>query len=512
MRPHFPDAHMRNTVAALAVIAAVLAFKSPARSLQVVEDLVNIKFQIDVRIFAVMAAINLAGFDLDAGDLTHNPARRLVRERLAGVSGDLPARLRNYFESHNSEREDSQRQSKYVSYALLLKGPPQFSLDSRPSDLPPEVHPLIGFEALLEELWKQGALGALWNQVRPEYIAEAEAYRPLLRSMILDTLRYMHTQARIALDRKVVFIPDLLNGYGIVNARNVENDYVVLVGPSRPGQRPMRSVRHEYLHFMVDPLIAKYFSSLPAAAPYMKKAQEQPNVRESYGGDFTIMVTESLIQMMELRLDGESGEHLKKKVIEAYEQGLVLAPYFEESLEAFEKRQDALQDFYPDMIRGIRWEIESRRDAAIAQLKKELKPDAAAVSAGETRSVQTRVPGMLNQANQLLAARQFDKAAPLLAQVLELDPLNANALFGEAQIAAQSQDFERALALYEKADANAGAEAWISAWCRVRRGNIYEFLGDSDKARAEWSRALQLSGNLRGADEAAKKALSRPNP
>ncbi len=493
-------------------MAAVLVFQPPARPHQVVEDLVNIKFQTDVRVFAVMAAINLAGFDLDAGDLRYSPVRKLVRERLASVTGDLPGRLQNYFQAHNSGGEDSQRQSKYISYALLLKGPPQFSLDARPSDLPPEVRPLIGFESLIEELWKQAALGDLWNQVRPEYIAEAEAFRPLLRSMILDTLRYMHTQARIALDRKVVFIPDLLNGYGIVNARNVENDYVVLVGPSRPGQRPMRSIRHEYLHFMVDPLIAKYFSSLPAAPPYLKKAHEQPRVRESYEGDFTIMVTESLIQMMELRLDGESGDRLKKKLIDAYEQGLVLAPYFEESLEAFEKRQAALQDFYPDMIGGIRWEVESRRDAAIAQLKSELKPVTAAPSTGEARSAQPEILSMLNQANRLLAAREFDKAAPLLAKVLESDPLNANALFGEAQIAAQAQDFERALELYGKADANAGGETWISAWCRVRSGNIYQFLGESEKARAEWSNALRLGGNLRGADEAAKKALGRPNP
>ncbi len=476
------------------------------------EDLVNIRFQTDARIFAVMAAINLAGFDLDAGDLTDNPTRRLVRERLSVVSGDLRQRLRDYYRAHDAETTDARRQGKYVSYALQLKGPPQFPCAAAAADLPAEARPLIGFEGLLEELWKQADLATLWDQVRPAYVREAEAYRPLLRSMIIDTLHYMHTEARVALDRTVIFIPDLLNGYGVVNARNVENDYVVVVGPARPGEKPLRSLRHEYLHFMVDPLIAKYFALLPVAEPYLKRAREQPKVKTSYGGDFTIMVTESLIQMMELRLDRASGERLRRKILEAYQQGLVLAPYFEDSLESFEKRQDALQDFYPDMIKGIRWEVESRRDAAMAQVAKELETETTAEAVpSESPSVQPEVVSLLHQANQLLAAREFDKAAPLLERILELDGRNANALFGAAQIAAQAQDFDRALALYEKAAENAGADVWIAGWCAVRRGNIYQHLGDTEKARAEWTKTLNLMGNLRGAAEAARKALSQPD-
>ncbi|HYK88250.1 MAG TPA: hypothetical protein VE398_05745 [Acidobacteriota bacterium] len=498
---------MQKKVSTLAILACTLSLLSVAMPPQMIGDLVNIKFQPDVRVFAVTAAINLAGFDSDARDLVHNPTRKLVLDRLAGVSEDLRERLRNFYREHG-EGEDSGRLSSFVSYALLLKGPPQFTLTAKPSELPPEVRTLPGFENLIGELWKQGHLGALWEDVRPDYIREAEAYRPLLRDMIIGTLRYLHTEARVALDRKVVFIPDLLNGFGVVNARNVENDYVVLVGPSRPGGRPLRSLRHEYLHFMIDPLIAKYFADLPAAEPYLKKAGEQPKVRESYQRDFTIMLTESLIQMVELRMDGESGERLKRKIMDAYEQGLVLSFYFEEQLESFEKGHTALQDSYPDMIHGIRWETESRRDAAVAQLKKELESGTSPVA-----NVRAGVPAMpevltlLTQANQLLAAKDFDKAAVLLERVLEIDALNASALFGQAQIAAQAQDFERALSLYEEAGANAGSETWIAGWSWVRRGNIYGFLGEMEKARAEWSRVLKLQGNLRGAGEAARKAL-----
>jgi len=497
------------------LLMVILLFHSPIRAApQMIEDLVNIKFQTDVRVFAVMAAINVAGFDMDAGDLIHNPVRKLVRERLAGVSEDLRERLRNFYDSHNTEREATKKQGKYVSFALLLKGPPQFALSAKPPELPLEVQPLVGFESLLEELWTQGELASLWEQVRPEYVREIEAYRPLLRDMIIETLRYMRTEARVALDRHATLIPDLLNGYGVVNARNIENDYVVLVGPSRSSERPMRSLRHEYLHFLIDPLVAKYFGYLPAAEPYAKKIHEQPRVQERYEKDFTLMVTESLIQMVEFRLDHESRGRLAEKMVNAYEQGLVLAPYFEESLEAFEKRQDALQEFFPSLIQGIRWEIESKRDAAIAQLKKEIGTRTKQESGTKTAEPvqQTGIRSLLSQANRLLANKDFDKAASLLEEVLRIDALNASSLFGMAQIAAQAQELERALALYEQAADNAGADVWIAGWSWLRRGNIYQFLGDAERAKAEWSKVLKLQGDLRGAAEAAKKSLSQPKP
>jgi hypothetical protein len=502
-----------RTILALIFLQPLFA-ASALSSPQVVEDLANIRFQVDVRVFATMAAINAAGFDLDAGDLAQNPARRLVRERLAHLNPDLRSRLREFYVAHNAEHTDVDIQGKYVSFALVVKGPPDFSLPPSPGEIPPEVRSLSGFEILLAELWRGADLGSLWDEVRPEYVREVESYRPLLRKMIVDTLRYMHTEARVALDRKIIFIPDLLNGYGVVNARIIENDYLVFVGPSHSDGRPLRSLRHEYLHFLLDPLIAKHFGDLPASDPYLNQARKQPNLRRSYGSDFTILVTESLIQMVELRLDGETGDRLKQKIVGAYKEGLVLAPYFEESLEVFEKRREAIQEFFPGMIQGIRREAVGRREEDIGLLETELAMKASRHgAAGVNEAVtSTEVRSLLSEANQLLASRNFEAAAPLLERVLQIDPLNASALFGSAQIAAQAQDFERALRLYEDAGANAGPDIWIAAWSWVRRGSIYQFLGDVEKAKAEWSKALKLQGNLRGADTAARKFLAQPGP
>src|SRR5437773_2658316 len=135
----------------------------------------------------------------------------------------------------------------YLILLLTIAAPP-----AKPAQL------IDGFESLVRETWEKGDLAGLWNTIRPFYLQEIEIYRPLIRGTILECLRYLRTEARVALDRQVIFTPDLLNGYGIVNARNIGDNYYLLVGPSRLSPRPTRGIRHEYLHFMVDPLMAKY--------------------------------------------------------------------------------------------------------------------------------------------------------------------------------------------------------------------------------------------------------------
>ena len=92
---------------------------------------------------------------------------------------------------------------------------------------------------------------------------------------------------------------------------------------------------------------------------------------------------------------------------------------------------------------------------------------------------------------------------------MKLDSRNPNALFGLAQVAAQGQMLDQAIELYARAAASAGSnELWIAAWSHVHRGNIFKFQGNLDAARLEWSRVLQVQGDLRGASEAATRALT----
>jgi hypothetical protein len=509
----------------LIVAVVLLTLQAPLsiRS-QPLEGIVHIRFQLDVRVFATMAAINAAGFDLDAADLEQNPVRRLVRERLSRLDTDLQARLRKFYTVHDVELDAIKQQSKYLSFSLVLSGPPGFAFpgDSRtdaPQEaldkvpiIPVDAQSLVGFERLVKETWEKAELARLWEEVRPFYLREVESYRPQIHSMILDCLRYMRTEARLALDRQILFTPDLLNGYGIVNARNIGHDYFLLVGPTRTQSKSIRGVRHEYLHFMIDPLITKYAGQLPEPEPFLKMVGERSNFLRRYERDFTLMVAESIIHMLELHLDKKSKEQRDLTVIADYDEGLILAPYFDEALQKFEKNQGSLQEFFPVMIQGIRLEKEKTRPVSLAQLKQEIETGQLRAKKESDARMQEQdgIRKDLVAANELLRAKEFEKAKVILEDVLRRDPANPNALYAMAQLASNDQDLDRALELYELAAKNAGESIWIKAWSFVRRGNIYQFQEKPALAKREWSRVLDLAGNLRGADEAARKSLAEP--
>jgi tetratricopeptide (TPR) repeat protein len=491
-----------------------LAFLPAGARSQPVEGLVHIRFVTDVRVFAVMSAANAAGFDLDAEDLAGNPVRKILRERLRGLDADLLQRLRAFYQSQGDSGDPVNNQGRYISLALLLNGPPQFQLAIKADEVPVEARAVTGFEPLVAETWQKGNLDQLWTEVRPIYLEEIEAYRPLIRSMIVQVLRYGRTEARISLDRLVHFIPDPLGGYGIVNARNVGETYIIVVGPSRTRTSTMRAIRHEYLHFLVDPLLTKYSGYLPDQDPFIKKLREQPGALSLYRDNFKFMVTESLIETIEARLAGTSNRRPEEFQVEAYDRGLILVPYFYDALTRFEARSESLQEFMPVLVDGISWDKEKGTDATIVRMREEIKSarhdEQPAPHADEARRAEIR--NLLSEANKHLQAREFDLAGDLLKEVLKLDSRNPNALFGLAQVEAQGQKLDEAMELYARAAASTGPnEAWIAAWSLVHRGNIFKFQGELEPARLEWSKVLELRGDLRGASEAATRALNE-NP
>jgi hypothetical protein len=483
-------------------IAALFAFlTAPAVRPQGLEGLVNLQFQLDARVFAVMAAARAAGLEVEAGEGGAGRIQQQVGSQLEQLDPSLRSRLREF---HGVRQAAA---SAYVSLALFLGPAPRFELRATVDELPAEVQGLVGFERLTAEVWEHAGLNDLWERLRPEYVRAVDGYRPAIRTVMLEVLRYLRTTPRVALDRQVTFIPDLLNGAGVVNARNIGQDYMLLVGPERAGRRPLASVRHEYLHFMVDPLVRKYEQYLPEPEPFLKVVRGRRAPRVGFGDDFPLVVSESLIRALELRLDHAAPAEELAEMAEGFEQGLVLLPYFLARLHEFEPGTGSLQEEFERLARGIRWETEKGRADSIARSAAERDARRAgepAAPAGTGAAVRER----LVRANAHLTAREYDQARPVLEEVLRDAPDNPNALLGLAQVAAAAQQLDRALELYGRAIEHAGADQWIAAWAHVRRGSIFRFQGDDARARAEWEKAGALAGDLRGAREAAARALS----
>ena len=62
--------------------------------------------------------------------------------------------------------------------------------------MPADVWRLRGFEKLVAELYQKAPLAELWQEFQPRYQQELEAYRPIFREVIQETLAYFRIPAR----------------------------------------------------------------------------------------------------------------------------------------------------------------------------------------------------------------------------------------------------------------------------------------------------------------------------
>src|SRR5688572_14291332 len=76
----------------------------------------------DIRIFSVVTALNVAGFDVELGSQYH-PARAEIRKIANNLDPDLLRRLREYYSTHKAGRADEDQLAKYISLAVILTDP-----------------------------------------------------------------------------------------------------------------------------------------------------------------------------------------------------------------------------------------------------------------------------------------------------------------------------------------------------------------------------------------------------
>src|SRR2546423_1989711 len=76
-------------------------------------------------LFTVMAAITAGGYNQDADSPTNHPLRKAVRDHFAAQTLPSVDALRRYVRDHKS-KNGTPELNQYISYALLVTGPPNF--------------------------------------------------------------------------------------------------------------------------------------------------------------------------------------------------------------------------------------------------------------------------------------------------------------------------------------------------------------------------------------------------
>lgn len=474
-------------------------------------DLLNIDLRADVRLFTVLAALNASGFDFEVPGKDMAPLRARLRDELTGLDPDLRRRLRVHLGLHR--RGDARSmQTAYTSLALLIDGPPDFRLLPDAPAIPWDVQGILGFEELLPDFYRQARVAELWERFRPEYERELEAYRPVIRQAIQQALDYLRIPQRIVLDRKVVIMADLLSHQDVVNARNLEKTYYLVLGPAATPASNLEQVQHEYLHFLVDPIVEKHSTLIMKQREHQELAERQPGLARDFRGRFLLVVGESLIEAVMHRL--HPPPDLEAATAAMFRRGLIYFPYFLTHLQQFENTVDVQLPVYLEQV------FAGMNKAELSQVEKD-------VTAYEARTLAARqaeeealareqaayelrqeIRRLLNEAGGLMGSGRFAEARESLRRLLELAPGNGSALFYLAQASTQLGDLEAAIQAYTAVESAPDVEVWVKAWSAVRLGRILAHQGQFEAARARFEAVLNMEGDLRGAADDARQSLT----
>ena len=474
-----------------------------------VEDLANVDFRTDIRMFVVMAALNAAGYTFESEDRDFSEARAYVMEKLSHLPPSTFTELQLQYKTTNLWAPETTHAA-YTSLALLLEGPPDFAFKEQLLNVPHGIDVIRGFEMLLPDFYNNAELEKLWTEVQPSYQKELQLYRPMVLRVIRETLDYFRIPAKIYFDRNIVFIPDLLTYHDIVNARNVEDVYYIVVGPSEDPEGNYLKLQHEYLHFLLDPLIEEHSDTLKKSESFLGLAQKQPLFPKDLWNDYNRLITESLIESILFRIHPEenvTAEDSNLRKLRLVQRGMILCPWFERKLSSFEADTGegvSLPLFLGRILSEIpAAEIEKDLDEVIVTQKGLEKQEEQLQEKIRLQEIELEKQKLLDDAGSLIAAGDMAGSSGKLNRLLEMDPGSGKAFFYLAQIAARQKNWRKSRELHRKTLSSQGLEPWIYAHSLVRIGRINAAEGLYSEARKNFEQVLSMEGDLRESREEA---------
>jgi hypothetical protein len=325
--------------------------------------------------------------------------------------------------------------------------------------------------------------------------------------MVFDTDIYLKLQSGGYLGRTFTIYLDFLGDPNQANARNYGSDYYVVVFPSPDAGAvdplKMPQIRHTYLHYLLDPMAEKHFSSVKRLEPLLQSVKRAP-LEDSFKSDISLLVTECLVRAIEIRTMGtkQTAEPMRLQAVDdAVKQGYILTRYFYTSLLAFEKDPAGFKNMYSDILNAI--DVRQQEKAAgEVQFARASAPELVQLSRLEDRR-------MLVTAEKRLAAGDPKGAQELAQQALDKKIGDeGRALFILAQVAVANKDREGALGNFQKA-IQATKDPKVVAWSHVYLGRIMDMKEEREAAMNEYRSALTSGSELPEVKAAAERGLQQ---
>lgn len=446
----------------------------------------NVTLDSNEQLFSVLAALNASGYDTGMGVDTGTDTREVVRSYLAKKKIPVVAEIRKFYEGHKNADDPGADLGQWVSLALLLGPPPDYKFTVPQSDLPPDAKDVAGLVPLLKTFYQQANLLDLWSRLQSRYHDEILRYSEPVRGSIQIADAYLRFPSGAYLGRTCAIYLSVLGAPNQVQARIYGSNYYLVVTPSK--QSKLNEIRHQYLHFLLDPLAVKYAKAIHDKSELKVAVRRAPMLAADFKEDFPLLLTECLIRAVELRMDKQPKAAADKALQELAASGLILAPYFYSALLDYENQDTSMNVYYESMIQGIKVDAETSRAASIKFTPQPAAPD----NKAEAAKPETEEERLLDQADNSIYLGHYDEAKTAFQTILEkVNPKSGRALYGLAAAYSYTRKPDLAEEYFLKA-LDATHDVRISTWSHIYLGRIYDLKGKRDDALAQY-RAASLT-------------------
>jgi tetratricopeptide (TPR) repeat protein len=490
--------------------------KPAARTRAQVAPATNITIDGSEPMFTTMCALLASGFESSVSSADWQPMRAQLREQLQHQEGPAVTAVREFYKQHQLA-DSSAMLSQYVWFGLVAGSAPKFEPTMRHSDLPPEVIALEGFSEVLSAYYQEQKIGALWRQVQPVYSRDIAQLHDSVSQIVFVATNYLREMMNPADLRTFTVIVEPLVGR-ITNVRNFGDHYAIVLSGSE--DVPVDTVRHAYLHFLLDSLPLQYPHVIAVKRPLFETAAKAPRLEPDLKDDFPSYFAECTVRAVELKLRRASPSERAAALDSDDADGYVLVSPIFAALANFERSEPSMKLYFPEMIRSIDVAVEAKRIEGIkfAAAETVKREQTSAEEVARRKKLQpSTVPNdseaiaALTEGERRIAEKNPRAAEASFRRVLAKYPDQPRAWYGLGLVAMLDHDAGRAKEVFGRlTDGEHAAlqDPMVLAWSHVYLARIYDDEGQSDLAKTQYQEALAVSGGPERARQAAQRALA----
>jgi tetratricopeptide (TPR) repeat protein len=513
----------------------------------------------------IAAALNACGYD--NGLETSLPVRATIRaDMAAAIEASSAARtsrdaMCTAIRAHSLN--GGQNLAQYVSLALFLTPPPELALSVPLTEMPPDALQVETVLPLIRDFADKVQMRNIYARHHVAYEQAVLQVRDSLTRMLLETNAYLHQPVSSYDGRRFMVLLEPMLSPQAVNARVYGTDYFIAASPANiAGQDPPRvsagsrmsvssraaglqmdQVRHQYLLYVIDPIIYARAQATERLQPIMKTVQDAP-IDFVYKNDLISFTTECLIKAIEARTmdvgfpkpakptavkarteidsynqaiidyDRKAEAVRRHQVVVDEESGWVLTGSLYEKLAIQDREGISLKDSIAEMVYGMDVPHEVDHAKKIPFFAPDSPQLASSGGLNRARAPRRTLTAM-DQAELKLQKGDRMGAEDLADKELQTNPSSSEALYVLARVKLMEGDPQAAYDRFTQVVSTAKDPRTL-AWAHVYLGRLYDTQQRPDRAKAvaEYKAAATTPGAgadvKAAADAGIQKAFAPP--